>query len=91
MTDNWRTHAACAGAPYAVMFPTVTAGPNTRRRLAEAAAPAKALCARCPVTAECETEWNAIGQPAEGVWFGTTSSERGQRPSAVPTRRTTTT
>lgn len=49
---------------------------------AEQAAEAKAVCARCPVTAECLT-WAVAEGFGHGIWGGLTEEERRRpRPAA---------
>lgn len=74
--EDWFDRAACLGAGAEAFFPTrddVTASPPM-----EEVAAAKAVCARCPVTAECYELWRTM--PAThrqyGVWFGTSPSDR---------------
>lgn len=61
---EWRDRAACARTPIDVFFPT-------RPVFAEA----KALCAACPVRAECLTFALETDQP-DGVWGGLSFTER---------------
>lgn len=71
---NWREQAACRGMG-ASMFVL------DKREQADVAK-AKAVCARCPVTSECEGEamngFVLFGErlPALGVWGGTSGKER---------------
>jgi len=64
----WWGDAACAGADPALFFPTQ--GDNCGE--------AKAICATCPVTAECLEYAMAMGSAVEGVWGGTSARERRQ-------------
>ena len=65
----WRTQAACAGRSPSLWFPE-TSGQG------EATREAKAVCNRCPVTAECLD--HALTQPEHhGIWGGLTEAERG--------------
>jgi WhiB family redox-sensing transcriptional regulator len=67
---SWREVAACQDVDPDLFFPIGNAGP-TLVQIDEA----KAVCARCPVMEQC-LEWAVgIGQ-VEGVWGGTTESER---------------
>jgi hypothetical protein len=68
---DWRDRAACRGSTDAeLFFPTAEAGPA---RAAQVAA-AKAICARCPVIAECLAE--ALVRIPYGICGGLTESER---------------
>lgn len=72
---DWRTSAACIDVDPETFFPV---GRQGRRRLGagapDLAAPAKAICRRCPVVRDCLKE--AIGTAVEGIWGGTTLDER---------------
>lgn len=59
----WLLHAACAGTPTEVFF--TGRGPELVNHGVEA----KALCARCPVLADCLGEAIATGQE-HGIWGG---------------------
>lgn len=68
--QRWRERAACRGRTDVSWFP---ASPD-------AAAPALAICARCPVIAECAIE--ADERPEEhGIWAGLTEQQRRRRRS----------
>ena len=67
----WRDKAACRGADPDLFFPPEKGGKAQARK-------AKAICAPCPVKAECL----AIAGPY-GIWGGTAEGERGA-PSAGP-------
>lgn len=66
---SWRTDAACADIPLSVVdqifFPKQ--GGTTHQ--------AKAVCARCPVRAEC-LAWAVADPDLAGVWGGTSARER---------------
>jgi WhiB family transcriptional regulator, redox-sensing transcriptional regulator len=62
---DWRDDAACLEVPGDLFFP------GDR----ESALPAKSICARCPVVAEC-LEYALTHNEHEGVWGNTTSRER---------------
>lgn len=64
----WADRAACRFYPQSVFFPE--AGGY------HAYAEAKAVCATCPVQAECAAYALRTGQPA-GCWGGLTPEERG--------------
>jgi WhiB family redox-sensing transcriptional regulator len=69
---DWVGDAACreAGVDPELFFPVSESGPGARQ-----AAAAKAICARCPVLAQCR-DWAVLaGEPA-GIWGGTTPEER---------------
>jgi WhiB family redox-sensing transcriptional regulator len=78
---DWAEHAACIGES-AVMFPT---GSGWGRVSA-----AKAICARCPVVAECLDYALTYHEP-EGVWGGMTPRERREAATTpfVPLRPST--
>ena len=62
---TWRRAAACRDLDTEVFFP-----------LSEAdAGPAKAVCAGCPVRAEC-LEFALATRQGDGVWGGLTETER---------------
>lgn len=70
MTDSdWRERAACRGMGPRIFFP----------RTFESAAPAKAVCATCPVTAQClrfcRKELGGL-EKRTGIWGGLTEKER---------------
>jgi WhiB family redox-sensing transcriptional regulator len=63
----WRTEAACRGAAMSLFFPDPGADVAVRE--------AKAICARCPVMAECRA--HALRSPGErGIWGGLTEQDR---------------
>ncbi len=64
---TWAEHAACAGHDTAVFFPVATDP--------AAFAPALAICATCPVEAECLADAVAKGE-MDGVRGGLTPDER---------------
>jgi WhiB family redox-sensing transcriptional regulator len=65
MTQHWRQYARCLGADPDLFYP-----PSD-----EAAEPAKAICAMCPVREPC-LEHAIIAREKEGVWGGLTDRER---------------
>ncbi|WP_046731437.1 WhiB family transcriptional regulator [Streptomyces humi] len=67
---SWRERAACRDVDPDLFFPVGTAG-LTLVQIDEA----KAVCARCPVRERCLRWALDVGQ-VEGVWGGTTESER---------------
>ena len=68
----WTERAAChePGVDPELFFPVSESG-----LAAGEAAAAKAICARCPVAAECLAWALRAGEPA-GIWGGTTPEER---------------
>lgn len=90
----WALHAACRDQPDAtrehyrrsdrIFYPTAArasvgmsqAESEKRRKLL--VAEAKAVCARCPVTAEC-LAYALVHDERYGVWGGKTSRERGRK------------
>jgi WhiB family redox-sensing transcriptional regulator len=65
--ENWRDQAACLEVDGVDFFPDPA-------DLAAISA-AKAVCAGCPVAAECLT-WAIETNQTEGIWGGHTPSER---------------
>ena len=65
--EGWREQAACGGADADVFFP---AGEDEAL-----VAPAREICAACPVMDECLRYALSTNQ-TEGVWGGMTGSER---------------
>ncbi len=83
-TDNrkaWRERAACRDVEPETFFPTATTGPARDAQVAEA----KAVCARCPVRAECLTE--ALARIPYGIAGGLTEDERRKLRSTARTER----
>jgi WhiB family transcriptional regulator, redox-sensing transcriptional regulator len=71
----WHTDAACAGEDPAMFFP----------QRGESPAPALAVCARCPVRAQClEANMSMV----DGVVGGTTGKQRRQMRSTAAQKRT---
>jgi WhiB family redox-sensing transcriptional regulator len=68
--DDWRQRAACRDEDPELFFPLTEMGPGARQ-----AQRAKAICARCPVRAEC-LEYALGGSLDHGIFGGTTESER---------------
>jgi WhiB family transcriptional regulator, redox-sensing transcriptional regulator len=76
---GWHEEAACQDGDPELFFPIGNTGPALMQ-IAEA----KAVCGRCPVVADCLAWAVKVGQ-VEGVWGGTTESERRlARRRAVP-------
>lgn len=67
---SWRERAACREVDPDLFFPIGTAG-LTLVQIDEA----KAVCARCPVREWC-LQWALDVGQVEGIWGGTTESER---------------
>ncbi len=67
---DWRRQAACRDTDPETFFPVAEAGPAYERQVAEA----KAVCAGCPVRAECLNE--ALARIPEGIAGGLTPAER---------------
>ncbi len=67
---DWRHHAECRDEDPELFFPVGTSGPALLQL-----ADAKAVCRRCPVSAECLDWASATGQDA-GVWGGMSEDER---------------
>ncbi len=65
--ESWREEAACSGSDNSFFFPH---GEDDA-----AVAPAKAICAVCPVRDECLQYALATNQ-TEGVWGGLSGPER---------------
>lgn len=74
--DAWMTQRACVDVPTEVFFPE-----NVRD-----AATAKAICAACPVSAEC-LAYATENREEHGVWGGLAPWERGDRRTRRPAVR----
>lgn len=61
----WRDRGACRGMNPDMFFPE--RGDDARD--------AKAVCARCPVTADC-LEWALTAPEKDGIWGGTSGKDR---------------
>lgn len=70
LPGDWVRHAACGPDTAELFFPISDTGPAARD-----AAKAKALCASCPVHAECRADAETTGQP-HGIWGGLDPTER---------------
>lgn len=68
--DDFRHRAACRSVEAEVFFPTAVRGREAERQVSAA----KAVCAGCPVRAECLT-W-AISHLPDGIAGGMTEDER---------------
>lgn len=67
---SWRDEAACRGMDTESFFPVGGTGPAL-----EQAEQAKAVCAGCPVSAQC-LEWALATRQGAGIWGGKTEDER---------------
>lgn len=67
MTATWRKRAACRGIDVEVFYPMTEEEAD--------AAPAKAICAECPVRQPC-LEHALTHREREGVWGGASERER---------------
>jgi len=72
---GWMSYGACRSEDPELFFPISASGPALRQIRS-----AKAVCARCPVQANCLSYALITGQD-DGIWGGTTREER------WPTRR----
>jgi hypothetical protein len=71
MTDEWRSQAACIGAPIAAFYPPGSK-PNYRHAR-------NAYCKRCEVVAQCLTDalvTESVIGGRHGLWGGKTPDER---------------
>lgn len=66
---GWRDRAACRDLDTELFFPIGTTGPAL-----DQAEQAKAVCAGCPVRAEC-LAW-ALDSGQDGIWGGLTEDQR---------------
>lgn len=66
----WTQDAACRGTEPDLFFPVGGSGPAL-----EQAQEAKAVCNRCPVTAQC-LAWAQAEGFGHGIWGGLTEEER---------------
>ncbi|WP_078591899.1 WhiB family transcriptional regulator [Streptomyces megasporus] len=67
---NWRELAACHGEDPELFFP-IGDGDAAARQTERA----RAVCRRCPVARACRS-WAVRNGEVEGIWGGTTASER---------------
>lgn len=78
MTAEWRDRARCRSVEPETFFPTAEDGPVYEAQVAVA----KAVCARCPVRAECLAE--ALVRIPFGIAGGLTPEERrGRQPVGI--------
>lgn len=83
---DWREWAICRGEDPDLFFPVGndSSGPTLIQ-----VDSAKEVCRRCPVMKQC-LDWAVRADPVEGVWGGTTESERrAMRRSSVRASRST--
>jgi len=66
---DWRAHAACAGYPNTLFFPSVDATDESSIERA------KAVCRVCPVIDAC-LEYALETNQRSGIWGGTSEKER---------------
>lgn len=64
---SWRQQSACRGLDASVFYPSSDNEDD--------AAPAKAICAQCPVQGLC-LEYALSVREKEGIWGGATEKER---------------
>ena len=69
-TGNWRVRAACAGTDPELFFPVGETG-LSQTQIWEA----KQVCHACPVQWTC-LAWAVLHGMDEGIWGGSTASER---------------
>ncbi len=69
---DWRSEGACRGLPPDMFFHSDGERGSSRRRRESAA---KAVCATCPVLAECRSHALAVPE-LYGVWGGLGEEER---------------
>lgn len=79
--DDWRDRAACRDVDPELFFPVTEKGPGARQ-----AEQAKAMCAGCPVRAEC-LRYALDNGLDHGIFGGTTETERRQLRRARTARR----
>jgi WhiB family redox-sensing transcriptional regulator len=68
---SFREEAACRGMPTDMFYPEAWRA----EELARAEAPAKAVCATCPVQEDC-LEWAMRNNESHGVWGGMGETDR---------------
>lgn len=77
---SWQDRSACRGMETELFF-AVDFARGAPKRAHEAAA--KAVCATCPVLAECQTWALAFHEP-HGIWGGLTPEERDAQRASEP-------
>jgi len=73
MDTTWRNAAACIDMDTELFFPAGISGAAL-----DQAQQAKAICAGCPVRAQC-LDWALTTHQDAGIWGGLTEDERRQR------------
>jgi WhiB family redox-sensing transcriptional regulator len=73
--EPWQVRAACRGPETWLFFPP--AHPERKDEREEREARAKAICARCPVRADC-LDFAVRTREPYGIWGGLTELERQQ-------------
>lgn len=68
--SDWRHRAACRDEDPELFFPVSDIGPGARQ-----VAEAKAVCARCPVRAQC-LDYAMTNRLTDGIFGGATEAER---------------
>ncbi len=71
-STSWMERARCSAVDSAVFFPECPTGPANDR---SPYAAARAVCGRCPVTAEC-LDYALRNHERYGMWGGTTPAQR---------------
>lgn len=71
--ELWQSRAACRGPQAAIFFPPTHLERKDEKHLRESRA--KAICASCPVRAECLDYAVRIREP-HGIWGGLNEVER---------------
>ena len=75
LPTDWQQHGRCRATDSEVFFPPAHFEHKPEREVREAQA--KAICAGCPVKAQC-LEWALAVREPHGVWGGTSEIERKQ-------------
>lgn len=70
--DDWRDRAACKGADHTLFFPSAAIGSGARPDNDTALA----ICQTCPVQQPCLDYALALRPRPDGIWGGTTESDR---------------
>jgi WhiB family redox-sensing transcriptional regulator len=68
LREDWMQSARCRMYPEVSFFPSRGEPPSK----------ARAICARCPVKAECLEFALALGERLDGIWGGTSQFQRQQ-------------
>lgn len=89
--EAWQEHAACRQVDPELFYPLSIE--DSGQQPQESAAPARAVCRRCPVRTQC-LDWALERREQWGIWGGTTWSERramlartGDKPAPTPAPR----